>query len=207
MKEQLFSLQQIAEQFGGSVIGDPNYQITGIASLENAQSQQLSFLANSKYIHLLKSSDAGAVLIDKHSLASDIDNAIVVDNPYLVFAKLSQLFAKPSLGAFGIAATAVVDETAVIEADVSIGDYAVIKAGSYIGRGAVIGSHVVLAENTSVGEQTQIYPNVSVYADVKVGSRCIIHSGAVIGADGFGFAPDQEGWCKIAHLGRRCYRQ
>lgn len=201
MKEQLFSLQQIAEQFNGSVIGDPNYQITGIASLENAQSQQLSFLANSKYINLLKSSKAGAVLIDEHSQACGIDNAIIVDNPYLVFAKLSQLFAKSASRSLGVAPTAIVDETAVIEADVSIGDYAVIKAGAHIGKGAIISSHSVLAENVSVGAETQIYPNVSVYADVKIGRRCIIHSGAVIGADGFGFAPDKDGWCKIAHLG------
>ena len=163
------TLGAIAKQIGATLKGDPDYVITGLAALISAMPNQVSFLANMKYRQQLSNCQAGAVILQPEHAKFYTDNCLLLDNPYVGFAKLSQAFDyKPQL--CGIVKTARIDPTAVL------------------GRG------VNLAPGVFIG------PNVTLYHRVKIGAQCIIHSGAVIGADGFGFAKDGCNWIKVAQL-------
>lgn len=200
MQIQQFSLQQIADRFGGEVIGDPGYQIDSLASLSSAEAHQLSFLANPKYQKQLKATRAGAVLIDSDSAELVVGNAVVVPQPYVVFAQLTHDFVVKS-GESGISAAANIDKSACIGANVCIAEGAVIGAGVTIADNSRIGANAVIGERSVIGESAIIHPNVTLYANVVIGKRALIHSGVVIGSDGFGFAPVNGRWLKIAHLG------
>ncbi|ADZ90429.1 UDP-3-O-(3-hydroxymyristoyl)glucosamine N-acyltransferase [Marinomonas mediterranea] len=201
-----YRLGELAELVCGEVVGDPNYLIHSLSTLEAASSGQLSFLANPKYANKLNSTKAGAVLVKDAFLATNLDNAIVVGSPYLALATLTKKF-EGDVSTFStsdlntvskeavIADSAVIGEGCVIEPNVVVGEHAVIKNNCYLGAGTVV------SRNVSIGEGTHTYPNVTFYHGVKVGKHCIIHSGVVIGSDGFGFAPSKEGWVKFHQLG------
>jgi UDP-3-O-[3-hydroxymyristoyl] glucosamine N-acyltransferase len=181
------SLGFIVSQLGGELIGDGAVTISAIAPLESATATDLSFLSHPKYQHLLASTCAGCVIVGPamRAPASARGACIVVDQPYLYFARATQLW-KKHLGhtvAVPIHPTAVVDATAQVHPLATIGPLCVIEAG------ARVGAHTVLKSRVTVGENCQI------------GERCLIHSGAVIGADGFGFAPHDGAWEKIEQLG------
>ena len=175
--------------------------IRSLAALDVAKPDQLAFLANPKYVKQLKLSSAGAVLV-KPELADQVTGiALVVQDPYLAYATLSKLFdwrrpLQPRVDATAvIASSASVDSSAEISAHVVIGEHAHIAAGVFIGANSVIGDHCV------IGADSRIESGVNIYPDVHLGDRVIVHSGTVIGADGFGFAPYQKRWVKIYQSG------
>lgn len=175
--------------------------IRSLAALDVAKPDQLAFLANPKYVKQLKLSSAGAVLV-KPELADQVTGiALVVQDPYLAYATLSRLFdwrrpLQPRVDATAvIASSASVDSSAEISAHVVIGEHAHIAAGVFIGANSVIGDHCV------IGADSRIESGVNIYPDVHLGDRVIVHSGTVIGADGFGFAPYQKRWVKIYQSG------
>ncbi len=175
--------------------------IRSLAALDVAKPDQLAFLANPKYLKQLKLSSAGAVLV-KPELADQVTGiALVVQDPYLAYATLSKLFdwrrpLQPRVDATAvIASSASVDSSAEISAHVVIGEHAHIAAGVFIGANSVIGDHCV------IGADSRIESGVNIYPDVHLGDRVIVHSGTVIGADGFGFAPYQKRWVKIYQSG------
>lgn len=175
--------------------------IRSLAALDVAKPDQLAFLANPKYLKQLKLSSAGAVLV-KPELADQVTGiALVVQDPYLAYATLSRLFdwrrpLQPRVDATAvIASSASVDSSAEISAHVVIGEHAHIAAGVFIGANSVIGDHCV------IGADSRIESGVNIYPDVHLGDRVIVHSGTVIGADGFGFAPYQKRWVKIYQSG------
>jgi UDP-3-O-[3-hydroxymyristoyl] glucosamine N-acyltransferase len=181
------ALASIVESLGGTLHGDPALVISGIASLETATASQLSFLSHPKYQSQLLGSKAGCVIVDPNmqAVAQSRGACIVTDQPYLYFAKLTQLW-KKGLGpkdAPLVHPSAVVDADAVVHPSASIGALCVVERGARIGAGTVLKSRVTVGENCVVGE------------------RCILHSGVVIGADGFGFAPNAGAWEKIEQLG------
>ena len=186
-----------------------------VASLEAATATCISFLTDARYLKHARNSRAGAVLIQAELLAQ-ITNpgfiAIVVDQPYLAFAKLSQWIAREidiqRQANEGRESPSVVTSkgcwihpTAILGRDVKLGPGVVIEAGSVIGDHANLHAHVVIGQDCIIGPRTQIFPQVVLYNDVVVGADCIIHSGTVLGSDGFGFAPSSKTWVKIAQLG------
>lgn len=196
-----YTLAQLANKVQGRVKGNPDLTIVGLGTLENARSDQISFLSNPKYRSQLQHTSAGAVLVKNDELADDLDNAIIVANPYLAFAFLSRLFVADTQAWKGIDASCVVSEKATIAPDVVLAPNVVIDDDVVIEKGCVIGAGSVIGRGVKIGESSQIYPNVTIYHDVTIGAQAIIHSGVVIGADGFGFAPTATSWEKISQLG------
>lgn len=184
-------LAAIVAALGGELHGDGDQPITGLAPLESASPSQISFVSNPRYQKQLFSSLAACVIVSPalQEAALRRGACIVTDQPYLYFARLTQLWratlcaARPKQDAPAIHASAVVDPEASIHPSARIGALCVIERGAQIGAG------------------TELRPRVTVGEDCVVGARCLLHSGVVIGADGFGFAPDGERWEKIEQLG------
>jgi len=194
-------LDEIVARFGGSVVGDGSVAITGLATLESAGQRQLSFLANPKYHAQLAATKAAAVILAPEMAGGCPVAAIVTPQPYLYFARVSQWLNAPPRPEPGIHATAVV--AAEVPASACIGPHAWIGQGARIGEDVVVGANCSIGAGAEIGAGSWLYPNVSVYPGCRIGQRAIVHSGAVIGADGFGFALDAErAWVKIAQTGR-----
>jgi UDP-3-O-[3-hydroxymyristoyl] glucosamine N-acyltransferase len=200
-ERSLFTLAQLAEAVGGRVVGDPAAQISALATLATAGSGQLSFFANPRYIEQLRNSKAQAVLVTQTHLDEVPGDAVVVDDPYLAFARLSHLFDWRSHSGGHIHPRALIDESAEIAEGVSIGPGVVIGARVVILEGVSIGANSVIGDDCRIGTDSRIEPLVSLYPNVHLGERVIVHSQAVLGGDGFGFARDRETWVKICQLG------
>lgn len=194
-------LDEIVARLGGQLIGDSLGPIRQVATLDRAGPDEISFLANPKYHDKLAATRAGAVILSAASAAGCPVACIVSDEPYLYFARVAQWLNPVNLPPPGIHSTATIESavpaSASIGAGVCIGPEARIGERSRIGPGCVIGTGVEL------GEDALLHANVTIYGGCRIGARAIIHSGAVIGADGFGFAREQEGsWLKIPQIGR-----
>lgn len=198
---KVFTVSQLAEQLGGRVHGDDTLEITALAPLQTAGQGQLSFFANPRYIHQLQNSDAAAVLVRKDHVDEVKGVAIEVTDPYLAFAEVTHLFDWRLPVEAGIAASAQVDAKATVAASAQIGAGVVIESGATIGERVCIGANTVIGRDCVIGDDTRLEANVSLYANVRIGSRGLIHSGVVLGADGFGFAPHAGKWVKICQLG------
>lgn len=184
-------LASIVQVLGGELHGDATHRITGLAPLETAGSQDLSFLSNPKYQQQLAASEAACVIVSPamQDAALARGACIVTPQPYLYFAKVTQLWKlhrgqqRAVASQSSVHPSAVVDPAAVVDATARIGPLCVVEAGARIGAGTVLKSRVTVGEDCVIGE------------------RCLLHPGVVIGADGFGFAPDGERWEKIEQLG------
>ncbi|MDE2075933.1 MAG: UDP-3-O-(3-hydroxymyristoyl)glucosamine N-acyltransferase [Burkholderiales bacterium] len=200
------SVAQIVAELGGELMGKADMAVARIAPLDAPDEPPfIAFLSNPKYRSQLASTRARCVIVHPsvREEAAACPSAILTEDPYLYFAYLTQWWAarfRPSLGQ-GIHPSAVIDPTAEIEPGVVVGPLAVVESGARIGSGAIIGAHTVVGPRAVVGAQTRLAPHVTVGADCHIGQRCIIHSGVVIGADGFGFAPHKGQWIKIEQLG------
>lgn len=199
------TLGLIVDALGGELLGDRETEIRHIGPLDTERPAAISFLANPKYRQQLTVSRAVCVIVSPaiKDEAVACGAVIVSDDPYLYFARLTQWWAarvRPRPAA-GIHPTAVVDPAAVIGQGVSIGPLAVIEAGAVIGDNAIIGSHCAVGARARIGADSKLAPRVTLGFDCVVGARCILHSGVVIGADGFGFAPNKGRWEKIEQLG------
>ena len=187
----VITLHQIIEALGGRLHGDAGTQISGLASIKQASSADISFVSNIKYEQELVNSKAGCVIVGPHleAVAVKRGSCIVVDQPYVYFALLTQFWKKRGAPAqlVNIHPSAIIDAKAVIDASAVIGALCVVEAHARIGANTVLKSRVTIGENCVVGE------------------NCILHSGVVIGADGFGFAPKKTEqsltWVKIEQLG------
>jgi UDP-3-O-[3-hydroxymyristoyl] glucosamine N-acyltransferase len=180
-------LGEIVAALGGELHGDPALRIEGLAPLEGAQPSHMSFLSNPRYRSQLDTSKAGCVIVAPalRDAALARGACIVADDPYLYFARATQLWKRTHASRSGpaIHPTAVIDTDAVIGQGVRIGPHCVVERGARIGDGTVLKARVHVAE------------------DCVIGARCVLHPGVVIGADGFGFAPSPDGYVKIEQLG------
>ena len=207
---------ELAEQFQVSLVGDGSHALQGVAPLERAQTSQISFLSNPLYRQQASDSSAGGLIVNQTDLdflqANHGGNSagrvyFVSKNPYATFARMAQHFAKFSAPVYapGIHPSAVIDSSVAIPVSCHIGPFVQIGPGVKLGERVVLLGNTSIARNSNIGSDTLIYPNVSVYSETAIGERCIIHSGAVIGADGFGFAPDFSAaggeWVKIPQTG------
>ncbi|MBW4936110.1 UDP-3-O-(3-hydroxymyristoyl)glucosamine N-acyltransferase [Marinobacter sp. F4206] len=202
MTERSFRLEEIAKALGAELRGDPDVQVAGLATLQAASPGQISFLANPSYAKYLADSQASAVIMSPASAGDAKTNVLLLDNPYLGYARLSHWFDPEPVSQPGIHPSAVVDASARVADDASIGPNAVIEADVEIGEKVVVGAGSVIGARAQVGAGTVIRPRVTLAHDVIVGQRCHILSGAVIGSDGFGFANEKGVWHRIAQLGR-----
>ncbi len=203
--DRFVTLGELVQALGGELHGDADLRITRIEPLEAATASGISFLSNPKYRSQLQSTQAACVIVGPQVAEDAVARgaAIVTPDPYLYFARLTQWWAartRPSASA-GIHPSAVVDPSAVIVPGASIGPLAVVEAGAWVGEGAQIGPHCTVGARAHIGAHTRLSAHVSVGFDCVIGERCLMHSGVVIGADGFGFAPHQGTWVKIEQLG------
>ena len=200
-----YSLAELADvlqsELQVEVKGDASCMISGISTLQDAVPGTLSFLANPAYARYLADTRAAAVLLSPEAAADYTGNALVMKNPYLGFAIASRLFERGDGEQVGIHPAATVDETAEVAETAWVGPGAVVEAGAQVHAGARILANTVVGRDCIVGEDTILKANVTLCHGVAVGKRCIIHNGAVLGADGFGFANDAGKWVKIAQLG------
>lgn len=198
-----FSAQEIAHMLNGTVEGDPNIKVCNFSKIEEGKKGTLTFLANPKYTHYIYETRASIVLVSRdftpeHPIKATI---IRVDNPYTSLATLLKLVDQQKGQISGINSTAHIANSADIANDAYIGYNAYIGENVRIGKGVQIFPFVFVGDNTQIGDNTIIYSNVSIYNGCVIGANCIVHSGAVIGSDGFGFAPEGETYKKIPQVG------
>ena len=198
-----FNAQQIASYLGGTVEGNPEAAVKTFAKIEEGQEGAISFLANPKYAHYLYETLSSVVLVNQDYVPERPVKATLVrvPNAYEAIARLLSLYESMTQKRTGIHPLACVSETATLGEGVYVGPFAYVGEGVSIGNGTQIYAHVVLEENTTVGDNCTIFPNVSVYKECRIGNGVILHSGCVIGADGFGFAPAADGYEKIPQIG------
>jgi len=194
------TLREIALYLGGSVSGDGEILIGGLATLDDAGEGQLTFLANPKYAGKVATTNASAVLLGEGGNAAG-KNAIFHPNPYLAFAKLLTLFYTAPTAPLGVMPGAFVAEGVRMGSDVSVYPGVHIASGVTLGDRVVLHPGVVLYQGVTIGDDVTLYANVSVRQRCRIGNRVIIHDGAVIGSDGFGYAPDGRSWYKIPQIG------
>jgi UDP-3-O-[3-hydroxymyristoyl] glucosamine N-acyltransferase len=201
-------LGQLVERLGGQLVGDPNLEVAGIAPLADAGVSHISFLSNSKLRAQAAASGAAALIVapaDDATLAETYRGArIVTNNPYVYFARAAQYFAALDEVAPlpGIDPTASVAAGARVDPSAHIGPHATIEAGAVVEAGAVIDAGCFVGRDAVIGEGTHLFANATFHARCQIGKRGIIHSGAVIGTDGFGFANEGGVYIKIPQTGR-----
>ena len=198
-------VEALSADFNARLLGDPELLIHRLSSLDLAGAHDLSFLSHPKYTAKLAASRAGCVVVSPaaESVARERGACIVVDDPYHYFARITQIWKSVhhALPGIGIHATAHIDPLAQIGPDVFIGAFACIGAGATISGGTSIAEHCVIGRNAIVGGGSRLSARVTLADNCSIGERCIVHPGAVIGADGFGFAPHGGHWVKIEQLG------
>jgi UDP-3-O-[3-hydroxymyristoyl] glucosamine N-acyltransferase len=199
------TLGQLVQALGGELHGDAATVIRAIEPLESATAAGISFLSSAKLRGQLALTQAACVIVAPAMLADAQARgaAIATPDPYLYFARLTQWWAqrvRPRPAA-GVHPSAVVDPSARLGQGVTIGPLAVIEAGAVIGDDVIVGAHTLVGARATVGQGTRLAPRVTIGFDCSIGQRCILHSGVVIGADGFGFAPAAGRWEKIEQLG------
>jgi UDP-3-O-[3-hydroxymyristoyl] glucosamine N-acyltransferase len=205
------TLGELATLCGAELRGDAGLEIRGVATLANATSEQVAFLANPKYQSQLAGTRAAAVILDPVMAADWSGAALVSQNPYLAYARVAGAFERREPIPPGVHATACVASDARIAGSARIGPGVVIGSGTEIGDNVEIGANCVIAEKCLIGATTRLAANVTLYDHVVIGSRCLLHSGVVVGADGFGHAPvepvepvgpvGESSWEKVPQLG------
>lgn len=200
-------LGTMVERLGGQLIGDPEIEVFGIAPLEEASASHITFLSNPKFRAKAAQTEAAALILspaDDVVVASEYKGArIVADNPYAYFAHAAQWFVEQNAIPVvpGIHSSACVHPDAQVSSTACIGPHVTIEAGAVIADNVSIDAGCFIGRGAKVGIGTHFHANVTFLAECCIGARGIIHSGAVIGADGFGFAKDKGAWVKIPQTG------
>jgi UDP-3-O-[3-hydroxymyristoyl] glucosamine N-acyltransferase len=198
----VYRLGEIVARLGGELIGDADVDIRRMATLEKAGPGDLCFLTHSKYLQQLRSTRASAVILArKHQKATSLPK-IVCDDPYVYYARAAQLLNAETRPAPGIHPRAVVEPGAEVPGSAAVGPFCHIGCGARLGERTVVGASCTIGEDVRIGEDALLGPSVTIYPRCVVGKRSVIHAGAVIGADGFGMAPEAGRWVKIPQTGR-----
>lgn len=194
-------LIDIASILDAQLYGDKSIIITGIASINNAQTGQITFFKDYRFRQQLFSCRASAVILSASNLMFCRTTALVVQDPYLAYVKLVKSMHKPDQLKKIVASGAVIAPDAVLGKNIGIGANTVIESGVILDDDVCIGSGSFLGKNVKIGIGTQLLANVTVYHEVEIGKYCFIQSGSVIGAEGFGYIKDQNIWVKVPQLG------
>ncbi|MFN4122482.1 MAG: UDP-3-O-(3-hydroxymyristoyl)glucosamine N-acyltransferase [Flavobacteriales bacterium] len=199
-----YTARQIAELLHGEVVGDPEVKINRLAKIEEAEPGSLTFLANPKYEEFIYTTRASVVVVNESFVPQrTIQSTLIkVKDAYRSFAVLLDAYNKLTGNKTGV------EQPSFIASTAKIGDNPYIGAFAYIGENVVLGNNVKIypgvyvGDNSEIGHDTEIFAGVKIYAETKIGANCRIHSGAVIGGDGFGFAPqDDNNYMKVAQIG------
>jgi UDP-3-O-[3-hydroxymyristoyl] glucosamine N-acyltransferase len=199
-----FTAQLIAGYLKGEIVGDPDVVVTTVAKIEEGHKGAISFLSNMNYEQYLYTTGSSIVLVNNDFVPSAEVKAtmIRVANAYEAFASLLNLYEESKPKKTGISKAAVIEESARLGDDVYIGAMAYIGENVVLGRGVHIYPHAYIGDNTTVGEGSVLYSGVKIYHECRLGKNCIIHAGAVVGSDGFGFAPSSANdYKKIPQVG------
>ena len=198
-----FTAKQIAEFLNGTIEGDVTAKVSGFSKIEEGKPGTLTFLANPKYEHYIYGTKAAIVLVnDDFQPSAHVDATLLrVPNAYAALAALLHFVEQTRTQKAGTDPTAFIAPSAQVGEGGYIGHFAYIGEQSVIGRGCRIYPYAYVGDNVQIGDDTTIYPHVTIYNGCVVGSRCILHAGAVVGSDGFGFAPENGTYRKIPQLG------
>jgi len=198
-----FSAQQIADVLKGTIEGDPQVKVTNFSKIEEGKPGTLTFLANPKYEQYIYHTKASIVLVnDNFTPTEPINTTLVkVENAYTALAVLLKMAEQLKSQKTGIDSTAYIAKSAQLGEDCYVGNFAYIGDNVTIGKKCLIYPYVYIGDGVVIGDNTIVYPHTTIYESCVVGSSCIVHAGVVIGADGFGFAPDGDNYNKIPQLG------
>ncbi|MFQ3332562.1 MAG: UDP-3-O-[3-hydroxymyristoyl] glucosamine N-acyltransferase [Thalassomonas sp.] len=199
-----FTAQQIAKILNGDIVGKTDIEVSSLAKIEEGKKGDLCFLSNEKYTPHIYTTKASVVIVNSSfNPEKEISTTLIkVEDAYTSFSQLLELYNKMQFNKVGISEKSDIDKNSTIGKDVFIGAFTSIAQGVKIGENVKIHSNCFIGENVSIADNTIIFPNVSIYHDCKIGKNNIIHSGVVIGSDGFGFAPDEDNnYAKISQIG------
>jgi len=196
-----YSLGELAVRFGLSLRGDPQLRVWRVGTLQNAAPGALSFFANSRYRRQLPVTRATAVVLAARDAAACPAAVLIDPNPYLVYARVAALLHPPAVDEPGIHASAVVDAGARVAPTAAVAAHALIEEGVEVGDRAYVGPGCILLRGACIGEDARLVARVTVGAGTHIGRRTIVHAGAVIGGDGFGYAQDRGAWFKVPQQG------
>ncbi len=196
-----FTASDIARELGLVLVGDGSVEVTSVGELKLAQPGDLAFLYQPSYVPHLDSTHASVVILKTEYAEQCPVTAIIADDPYLAYAKASQLLFPRKTGTGVVHLTAVVGAGSKVSASADIGSHASIGKNVSIGDGVMIGANCVVGDGCKIQAWTELRPGVTVLEGVQIGAGCLLHSGSVIGADGFGFANERGVWQKIPQVG------
>jgi UDP-3-O-[3-hydroxymyristoyl] glucosamine N-acyltransferase len=196
------TLAELAKRFQGKVRGNPDTRIESVAALETAGPHEIAYVSDGRYLALLSKTTAGAVILTEADADRFSGNVLLVENPHLCFAQIAALLHPLPTFRPGIHATAVVNPKARVAATSWIGPYSVIESEAVIEDGVWIGSGCYVGSNVLIASRTRLFAHVAIYDRCTLGQDCLIHSGVVIGCDGFGYSKNHERWQKMPQLGR-----
>jgi UDP-3-O-[3-hydroxymyristoyl] glucosamine N-acyltransferase len=201
-----FTAEQIAGLLNGEVVGNPETMVNKLSKIEEGEPQSLSFLANMAYEEHLYTTNASIVIVNKdltlEKSVKETCTLIRVDDAYQCFAKLLETYDQVKNNKSGIESQTAISDSATLGENIYVGAFAYISDNAKIGNNVKIYPHTFIGDNVKVGDNTIIYAGVKIYHDCEIGNDCIVHAGAVIGSDGFGFAPNKENsYDKIPQIG------
>lgn len=198
-----FTAEQIASVIGGKIEGDKDAKVRTFAKIEEGVEGAISFLSNPKYTHYIYDTKSSVVIVNEDvELEGTVAPTLIrVKNAYESIAQLLQIYEASKPKKTGVSPQAYISPTAKLGKDCYVGPFACIGEGTIIGDGCQIYPHAVIGDNVKMGNNCILYPNTTVYQGCKIGNNVTLHAGSVIGADGFGFAPNADGYDKIPQIG------
>jgi UDP-3-O-[3-hydroxymyristoyl] glucosamine N-acyltransferase len=199
-----FTANQIAEILGGEIEGNENVEVFKLAKIEEGEEGSLTFLSNPKYTNFIYDTKASIAIVNKDFIPERkiTTTLIKVDDAYKAFSKLLEFYNQVKLNKNGIEQPTFISESAIIGENLYLGAFSYISHNVKIGNNVKIYPNVYLGDNVEIGDNTMIFAGTKIYSETIIGSNCSIHSGAIIGADGFGFAPNEQGvYSKIPQIG------
>ncbi|MDH5633675.1 MAG: UDP-3-O-(3-hydroxymyristoyl)glucosamine N-acyltransferase [Gammaproteobacteria bacterium] len=197
----MITLSELASILGCTVVGDGALQVRGGASLVSAGPGDIVFITSEKYLGLLGECSAGAVLVSPEHASGVVGNKLICDNPHVAFARALEVLYPRSAPLKTIHESAVIAETASLGEAVTVGPNSCVGEFTMVGDDVWIGANVTIGDNVRIGAGTRLEPGVVVLDGCHLGRNCIIHAGAVIGADGFGYARNGKSWVKVPQIG------
>ncbi|EGQ8016439.1 UDP-3-O-(3-hydroxymyristoyl)glucosamine N-acyltransferase [Vibrio sp. B511a] len=195
------TLTELATITGGELFGDESLVVSRVAPMDKAQEGDVTFLSNPKYAKHLSECQATVVMVKAEHKDQCVGNALVVSDPYVAFARVVQAMDTTPKPADDIAPSAVIAADVKMGENVTIGANAVIETGVELGDNVSVGAGCFIGKNAKLGNNTKLWANVTIYHEVSLGDDCLVQSGTVIGSDGFGYANDKGEWIKIPQLG------
>ncbi|MDE1233440.1 UDP-3-O-(3-hydroxymyristoyl)glucosamine N-acyltransferase [Vibrio aestuarianus] len=195
------TLAELATITGGEAFGDDSATVVAVAPMDKAQQGHVTFLSNPKYSKHLGECKASVIMVKASERELCKTNVLVVNDPYVAFAKVAQALDITPKPAYEIAASAIIADDVKLGHNVSVGANAVIESGVELGDSVSIGAGCFIGKNAKIGSDTKLWANVSIYHEVQIGSACLVQSGTVIGSDGFGYANEKGEWIKIPQIG------